>query len=172
MIPPVLPVPQCPLEVQIPPPMPKIKPYVFPKDDFFAEFPEFKGLPDFFTEAMVARIGNEAHRFITDWEPGFPLADPEDRRYALFLMTAHMLALRKQAADNLADGTLPAGGRVRKATVGAVTVETDTPSNPNADDYTYWLNQTTYGQELLAFLSNAAPAGIYRNFRPDSVRVL
>ena len=85
-------------------------------------------------------------------------------------MTAHLLAIRKNAADNLGEGTMPAGGRVRKAVVGAVTVETDIPTT--SGDFNYFLSQTAYGQELLAYLENAAPAGIFTNCWPDTVRVL
>lgn len=146
----------------------KEKPYVFPKEEFLDNFPEFKS--QFFSEAMIVRIGTQAKKYITDWRCNFPLPDLEDRQYALFLMTAHLLALRKNAADDMSGGSLPAGGRVRKAVVGAVTVETDAPKTTG--DYNYWLSQTTYGQELLAYLENAAPAGIFSNCYPDTVRVL
>lgn len=145
------------------------KPFVFPKDDFLAEFPEFG---TGFTEAQVVRCGKAASKYITEWRNGFPLKEPDDRLYAMFLMAAHLLAMRKNAADEMANGNLPAGGRVRKATVGAVSVETDSPNSYTSDDYNYWLSQTTYGQELLAYLANAAPAGIYCNNIRDSVRVL
>ena len=150
-------------------PAPPPKPYVFPKDNFLAEFPEFADTTQF-PESMIARLGKAAHRYITDWRCNFPLPELEDRQYALFLMTAHLLAIRKNAADNLGEGTIPAGGRVRKAVVGAVTVETDIPTT--SGDFNYFLSQTAYGQELLAYLENAAPAGIYTNCWPDTVRVL
>lgn len=150
------------------PPCPK-PPYIFPSEEFLAEFPEF-GDTASFSAAMISRTGTAAKRFITDWRCNFPLPELEDRQYALFLMTAHMLALRKNAADEMANGSLPAGGRVRKAVVGAVTVETDVPKTTG--DYNYWLAQTSYGQELLAYLENAAPAGIFTNCYPDTVRVL
>lgn len=147
------------------------KPFIFPIEDFLAEFPEFSADKGF-TQAMVARCGKQASRYITEWRSGFPLKDPDDRLYAMFLMTGHLIAMRKNAADELANGNTPTGGRVRKATVGAVTVETDSPNSYTLDDYNYWLSQTVYGQELLAYLANSAPAGIFCNGRPDSVRVL
>jgi hypothetical protein len=143
---------------------------IFPVDVFLAEFPEF-GAPHY-TKAQVARCGKAATKYITEWECGFPLSDPDDRAYALFLMAAHILALRKASADDITGGNTPMGGRVRKAVVGAVTIETDSPNAYTTDDYKYWLNQTSYGQELLAYLNNAAPVGIYMNTRKDSVRVL
>ena len=146
-------------------------PFVFPKDNFLAEFPEFSDETKF-TETQIVRCGKAASKYITEWRNGFPLKEPDERLYALFLMTAHILLMRKNAADDIGGGNLPAGGRVRKATVGAVTVETDSPSGASTDDYNYWLSQTVYGQELLAYLANAAPAGIYCNTFRDSVRVL
>lgn len=144
--------------------------FVFPSDDFISEFPEFGKTP--FTRAQVSRVGVQAHRYITEWRIGFPLPNPEDRLYALFLMTAHILILRKNAADEIANGDTPSGGRVKKATVGAVSVETESPNQYKSDNYDYWLSQTTYGQELLAYLENSCPAGIYLNDRKDSVRVI
>ena len=147
------------------------RPFVFPIQDFLAEFPEFS-VANGFTEAQVARCGKMASRYITEWRNGFPLPERDDRIYAMFLMSAHLLTMRKNAADDLANGNTPTGGRVRKATVGAVTVETDSPNSYTLDDYNYWLSQTVYGQELLAYLANSAPAGIFCNGRKDSVRVL
>lgn len=144
---------------------------VFNVERFLSEFPQF-GDGTTFPKAAIARNGKTAQRYIGEWRCGFPLDDPDDREYATFLMAAHLLSMRKNADDEMSGGSLPAGGRVKKATVGAVTVETDSPNTYSADDYTYWLAQTTFGQELLAFLASAAPAGIYLNCQRDSVRVL
>lgn len=148
------------------------EPFVFPIDRFIAEFPSF-GNEENFTKAVIARCGKTASRFFSpDGVCGFPLLDEDDREYALFLITAHILALRKNADDELGTGSLPAGGRVKKATVGAVSVETDSPNSYSSDDYTYWFSQTIFGQEFLAFIAGVAPAGIYMNNCRDSVRVL
>jgi hypothetical protein len=147
------------------------EPFIFPLDNFLAEFPEFDNNKSF-TNVQIARVGNQAQKYITEGRRGFPLICPDDRLYALFLMTAHILTLRKNAADELASGNVPAGGRVRKATVGAVTVETESPNQYTLDNLTYWLSQTAYGQELLSYLDMSAPAGLYLNTRRDSVRVL
>lgn len=144
---------------------------VFPLAKFLSEFPQFADA-DNFSETTVARCGNAAMHYITEWRCGFPLEDPNDREYALFLMTAHILSLRKSIDEDMAGGQTPAGGRVKKATVGAVIVETDAPNSYNSDDYTFWLSQTAFGQELLAYLANSAPAGIYMNCMRDSVRVV
>ena len=150
---------------------PSVNPRVFPVARFLSEFPQFKNSSDF-PETMVARCGKSAMHYITEWRCGFPLQDPEDREYALFLMAAHILTLRKNVNDDMAGGQTPAGGRVKKATVGAVIVETDAPNSYNSDDYTFWLSQTAFGQELLAYLANSAPAGIFMNCARDSVRVI
>lgn len=145
-------------------------PFTFPVEEFLSEFPAFSEANGF-TTTQIVRVGRQAHRYITEWRDGFPLPDPEDRCYALFLMTGHILTLRKNIDDSTAAGQTPQTGRISKAIVGAVTVETDSPNTYNSDDYNYWLAQTPYGQELLAYLQNSAPAGIFCNTRHDSVRV-
>lgn len=144
--------------------------FVFPLENFLAEFPEFD--TDAFTRTQLSRIGFQAHRYITEWLPDFPLKDPDDRLYAVYLMAAHILILRKNASDDIGNGTVPSGGRVRKAVIGSVSVETESPNTYTSDAYSYWLSQTVYGQELQAYLDNACPAGIYMNTKRDSVRVL
>ena len=146
-------------------------PRVFHVERFMLSFPSFTEANGY-TKEMIARVGRAAMNYVTEWRCGFPLEDPEDREYALFLVAAHMLILRKNADGDMNDGQTPSGGRVKKATVGAVSVETDAPNSYRSDDYTYWLSQTAYGQELLALLASAAPAGIFVNCCKDSVRVL
>lgn len=102
------------------------------------------------------------------------LLDGEDREYARGLLTAHMMILTKQneaAFDNpaLAGGsggvaggsmsTLPGTGIVTSATIGSVSYNRTLPQS--ADNYEFWLNQTPYGIEFQAFLSNHVPVGIY-----------
>ena len=104
-----------------------------------------------------------------------------DRVYALFLMTAHLIQLSLNNASQNAEqpgagGSSESGGgavgRVKKTTIGSVTVETDSPNTYTSTDWTYWLQQTPYGSEFLAFMEAVAPLGVYLNGRPDSVRVL
>lgn len=100
--------------------------------------------------------------------------DGDDREYARGLLTAHVAILSKQneAAFNnpaLAQGsggvsggsmtTLPGTGIVNSASIGSVSYSRQLPQSNSA--YEFWLNQTPYGIEFQAFLSNHAPVGIY-----------
>ena len=132
---------------------------IFQTDDFLAEFPEF-GDATVFPLQTVTIAGRSAMRFITHSVDGFPLVG-SDRVYALFLLTAHILTLAKNASDSIAAGATPSGGLVVKSTVGSVTVEMQKPNTYTQTEWEYWLNQTTYGQQLQAYLSVAAPAGMF-----------
>jgi len=132
---------------------------IFQADDFLAEFPEFSDSTVFPTQT-VAIAGRSAMRFITAPEDGFPLVG-SDRGYALFLLTAHILTLSKNATDAIASGSTPSGGLVVKSIVGSVSVEMQKPNTYTQTEWEYWLNQTTYGQQLQAYLSVAAPCGLF-----------
>jgi hypothetical protein len=137
---------------------------VFPVDDFLARFPSFSSKE----KVAVIESGNKAMMHITPDQPGMPMRG-KYRFYALFLMTAHLLEL--DDATSSADGTSIAGTPF-KATVGSVTIENTKPNSFQSDDWNYWLNQTKYGRELLAYLEVQAPAGIFLNEERDSVRDL
>jgi len=146
---------------------------VFPLDTFFVYFEEFDN-PSAYSRASVQSCGLRAMHYIKNGICGMPLPNEGgDRDYALFLLTAHILTLKKQSADALAtggDGNVI--GRVKKAIVGSVTVDTDSPNGYLSNDISYWLSQTQYGIELLAYLEMSVPIGTYINNRSDSVRVL
>ena len=152
---------------------------VFPVDVFLEEFGEFASLELTF----VMRHGRRAMHYVKYGKAGMPIPSDEDgdRVYALFLMTAHLIQLSLNNASQNAEQPGAGGysesgggaiGRVKKTTIGSVTVETDSPNTYTSTDWTYWLHQTPYGSEFLAFMEAVAPLGVYLNGRPDSVRVL
>lgn len=147
------------------------KPRVFPVEDFGSAFPCFFAEGAGFSQTDIMLAGNAAMRHIGEDAAFMPLRGA-DRQYALFLMAAHILVLRKKANSDVADGNVPVGGMPFKSTVGSVSVENTKPNTFTTDDWSYWLSQTAYGQELLALLDAQAPIGIYLNGRRDSVRVL
>lgn len=147
------------------------KPRVFPIEDFNAQFPVFSAENSGFTQADIQLAGTSAMFHIGPSAPGMPMQG-NTRVYALFLMTAHILTLHKNAADAIDSGVVPVGGRPYKTDVGSVSVENTKPNSLTLDDFTYWLDQTVYGQELMALLEVQAPLGIYLNSHRDSVRVL
>lgn len=151
----------------------------FPVDVFLEEFGEFASLE----LPFVMRHGRRAMHYVKYGKAGMPIPsdDDGDRIYALFLMTAHLIQLSLNNANQNGEqpgsgGSSESGGgtvgRVKKAMIGSVTVETDSPNTYTSTDWTYWLQQTPYGSEFLAFMEAVAPLGVYLNTRPDSVRVL
>jgi hypothetical protein len=70
---------------------------------------------------------------------------------ALNLMTAHLLAL------NIAANSGQPAGVVTGATIDKVSVTLQPPPDPN--QWQWWLNQTPYGQQLLALLQVASAGG-------------
>ena len=154
---------------------------VFPIDDFLEMFDEFSSIDI----KVVQSCGKRAMHYVKFGGLGMPIPTDEDfdRWYALFLMTAHILKLKLDAQNS--DSQNPSGGgssvssssdssvgRIRKAVIGSVSVETDSPNGYTATDWSYWLNQTQYGTEFLAYMESVAPLGVYLNRLPDTVRVL
>lgn len=153
-------------------PVHKLPPPVFPLDDFNACFPIFSKEGSGFTTAQIQMAGKRAMFHIAPFDtPGLPLMG-EQRWYAIYLMTAHILTLNKKADEDVAAGEAPTGGVEFKATVGSVSVERTKPNSFTMDDWEYWLSQTVYGQELMSLLDTVSGLGFYLNGRPDSVRVL
>lgn len=83
------------------------------------------------------------------------------RQYALYLMTAHLQNLSDQLT---ADGGA-AGGLVTQATVDKVSVTIQPP--PNKSQFEWWLNQTSFGQQLFALLSKAGVGGKVVGGKPE-----
>jgi len=140
-------------------------PSVFPLDDFLSRFTEFSDETKF-TRASVQSAGQRAMMHITPPAQDMPMAGCY-REYALFLMTGHLITLDNQT-DN--DG-VSMSGTPFKATIGSVTVENTKQNSFVSDDWNYWLNQTKYGRELLAYLDTQAQM-IFLNTPDDTVRDL
>lgn len=82
------------------------------------------------------------------------------QKLALNLMTAHIAALF--ATANAGQAT----GLVQSSTIDKVSVTLTPPPVPN--QWQWWLNQTPYGQQLLALLQVAAVGGGYFGGYPTS----
>ena len=143
------------------------KPFVFPLEEFLAMFPEF-GDNAKYNRSRVQASGLKASVHISPFDrPEFPMKGMH-RKYALFLMTAHLIELDDLTDEN--GNTI--SGIAFKSTVGSVSVENTKPNTFISDDWTYWLSQTKHGRELLAFLDSIANPGIFLNTPKDSVRDL
>lgn len=146
-----------------------MKTMVFPFDRFCATFPVFAESPAVYSAEAIQLAGNEATHYIGNPERGMPLENIEDREYALFLMTAHILVLNKKLNEATADGETLQGGTPFKATIGSVSIENTKPNSFTSDDIDYWLNQTEYGRRLNVLLYEPM---IFVNTCKDRVRVL
>lgn len=81
-----------------------------------------------------------------------------------YLMTAHLATIQYGLVNG--SGNI-AGGVVNSASIDGVSVSKVAPKNKN--NLEYWLNQTIYGQQLLALLSSQSAVGIYFGGQKENV---
>lgn len=124
----------------------------FDVNAFWAAFPAFQQTPI----VELQSYWDSATLFVSDqtWCPTSPLRP----RY-INLMTAHLAAL----ACLIAAGD--SGGIVTGATIDKISVTLQPP--PEVDQFQWWLNQTPYGQQLLALLQVQSVAGFYVGGGPE-----
>lgn len=81
---------------------------------------------------------------------------------AIDCLCAHLATLFTQDAANVAAGETPgqSEGIGVSSSIGAISVS-QLPPPVGDDPWRYWLNQTSYGQQLLALLSVKAVGGFY-----------
>lgn len=77
-------------------------------------------------------------------------------------LCAHLMTLFTADANNVAEGEDPGqpGAIETSASIGSVSVST-LPPPVNNDPWRFWMNQTSYGQQILALLSVKAAGGLY-----------
>lgn len=124
--------------------------------DFRTLFPQFANVVTYPDSLITAYFGiaecyiaNEANPCLSD----------ACLLHAIYLMTAHLLAIQDLANA----GKTP--GFVTSATVGSVSVSVQPP--PQTDQWQWWLSLTPYGQQLLAMFQVAGAAGIYAGSLPE-----
>lgn len=151
----------------------------FQLDDFLSYFGEFSDSSKYPTNRLIG-YGNRAMFHITRAVPDMPLEGPS-RGYALFLMTAHLIALDDPDGLGLVDengkpvnrtGGMSLSGQTFKTSIGSVSIENTKPNTFTSDEFEYWLNQTKYGRELLVLLATSSTPGVFINTPVDSVRDL
>jgi len=129
---------------------------------FRQQFPDFVNPP--FTDAIIEGQWNIATCYITNEDYG--CLSGSCRAYAINAMTAHLL----QLGINTAAGVERPGGKteglVISATIDKVTVNMQEPPTDKGQ-FHWWLNQTPYGQALLALLKTRAVAGLYVGGLPE-----
>lgn len=100
--------------------------------------------------------------FIDPTDYGF--ADIGCKQSAMNLMLAHILELAKLNTGGVG-GSSKQGGYKTSATVDKVSVAYLAPPTP--DQSSWWLNQTTYGQQLLALLDVWTVGGLSAGGLPE-----
>ena len=111
---------------------------------FISQFPEFENADN------IDLYINRALLYISPWS-----AFCKDRKqYVVFLLAAHLLALQNNINNGENTGGLQTGASIDKVSVSVA-------PPPFSDGFEYWLNQTAYGQALLAFLDMVAALPTY-----------
>lgn len=144
----------------------------FDFDAFFGFFPEFNPAtstenPPPYTLAFLGAVAKRAGMFI---KPSWCRElDGEDRKYAFFLMVAHMSVLAKSGQTTLPGTSTPGGvstsgmtsgpGVVVSSSVGGVSISKGQMA-PIKRFWEEWYYQTPYGREYLTFLEQQVAAGI------------
>ena len=149
-------------------------------DVFLSIFPEFGANKELYSRALIEACAKRAWFYCCRFSQCDQL-DGDDRLYARYLMTAHLIVLltRQRAVTENKNNTvtgLPTGvqmvgmktsatgqmgttGMVTSASIGGESVSLTLPQSQNA--WEFWLNQTMYGVEYQAFMSSHVPVGIY-----------
>lgn len=122
---------------------------------FITTFSEFGDIEEY-PQLTVTSYIDIATGYITKRNSG-ALKD-NARVYAIYLMTAHLLTLRKQIQNNVGEKGTTQIGFETSASIGDVSVSMQMPSVRNQLDY--WFSLTGYGLELRALLSLKAPTPI------------
>jgi hypothetical protein len=103
---------------------------------FISEFPEFENADNI--ELYINRAALYFENCTCFLE--------NDKQYMVFLLTAHLLTAQKALNDGDAAGGIQTSASIDKISVGIA-------QPPFTDGFDYWLNQSKYGQQLLAIIN-------------------
>jgi hypothetical protein len=130
----------------------------FDVDLFRQQFPAFANVTTFPT-VQLQMYWDMATVYISD-NGSFGDLTGTSRQLAINMMTAHLTAL----SVLIAAGQVP--GLMQNATIDKVTVGLTPPPLPN--QWQWWMNQTPYGQQLLALLQANSVGGFYVAGLPET----
>lgn len=126
---------------------------------FREKFPEFFAVTGEEPPQPVVEMWLEVATFYVDpIDYSCRMLTGKKLEYAIYLMAAHLYSLfiqRKDEGDNPGDAQ---GGFIQAASIGDVSVTK--ASLPAKDTWDWWLQQTPYGQALLALLSVVSVGGL------------
>ena len=130
-------------------------------------FPEF-GNETTYPPSLLTAAGKRARFWIS--KVGCAQLFGAEREYAYYCIVAHLAVLTQKAmASTDPSQAVPAGGSagavggsglIQSASVGGVNVSFQVPQYMKSS-WDWWLAQTPYGQQYLAFLESRVPIGIY-----------
>ena len=126
---------------------------------FRALFPQFADATKWPDAALSIQFGAATGYVSADTYGDMPVAA---RTNALYLMTAHLLALGVIIAQNNYSGQV---GVVQGAVVDHVQITLTPP--PVKSQWQWWLNTTPYGAQLLGLLEAQAGGGFYVGGLPE-----
>ena len=126
---------------------------------FRALFPQFADPVKWPDAALSIQFGAATGYVSADTYGDMPVAA---RTSALYLMTAHLLALGVIIAQNNYSGQV---GVVQGAVVDHVQITLTPP--PVKSQWQWWLNTTPYGAQLLGLLDAQAAGGFYVGGLPE-----
>jgi Protein of unknown function (DUF4054) len=129
----------------------------FDPNIFRAQFTAFSDEVKF-PDSLLEMYWEQVTCFISDNNYGSLVN--ECRQLALNTLLAHFLSLMNAVNSGQQSGF------VTNSTVGSVSVAQLAPPSP--DGFSWWLNQTPYGQQLLAMLEAKSVGGWYIGFYPES----
>lgn len=118
--------------------------------EFKTDFPEFSDAVKYPDSIITILIGRAKCYIDTNCSR----MNADCLKYAWELMVAHLQTIKSRIAEGQT-----AVGQIASTSIDSISVSLVAPTNK--DSFDYWLNQTPYGQELLALLQSAAPAGLY-----------
>lgn len=108
-----------------------------------------------YSDPILQTYWDQATAYVSDRTGGCSIygLKPKQQELALNLMTAHLIYLNNIAATGNNTGV------VTGATIDKVSVQMLPP--PNSNQWQFWLNQSPYGQRLLALFTVASSGGFY-----------
>jgi hypothetical protein len=123
---------------------------------------------DKWPEVTLSLYWTVATDYISPKDSACNILNGASLQLAIDLVCAHLATLFNADADNVADGEDPGQpvGIGVSATIGSVSVSQLPPPIMN-DPWKYWLNQTSYGAQLLALLSVKSVGGFYVGGLPE-----
>lgn len=124
---------------------------------FRQQFPAFAN-DTTYPDAMLQMYFDMATCYVSDRNYGF--LRNCCRGLALNLLVAHIISLGTAIVAGDPTGT------ITSATIDKISVTLLAPIAKNG--WQFWLNQTPYGQQLLALLSKAGCGGLYIGGRPET----